>query len=117
MPDRPAAVPRAHSQEILTSTLRREPVPLRPRVPGVPLDVESLIMGLLAPNPEERLPSTAEALASRLETMVTAHQWTWTPEFSLVDSEEQDVEPLHASLHPVSPYSAETPTVRRTGHF
>ena len=104
------------SQEILTSTLRREPQPLRPRVPGVPLDVESLIMGLLTPNPDERTPATADALARRLEAMAAAHQWTWQPEFSLVESEELDAEPLHASLHPLSGYSGETPTVRRTGH-
>jgi serine/threonine-protein kinase len=104
------------SQEILASTLRREPVPLRPRVPGVPLDVEALIMGLLAPNPDERAPSTADTLAKRLEAMASAHGWTWQPEFSLVDADDADVEPLHASLHPLSGYSAETPTVRRTGH-
>jgi serine/threonine-protein kinase len=103
------------SQEILTSTLRRDPIPLRPRVPGVPLDVEALIMGLLAPNPDDRAPATADVLARRLEEMASAHGWTWLPELALVDAEEMDVEPLHASLHPLSGYSAETPTVRRTG--
>ena len=103
------------SQEILTATLRRDPQPLRPRVPGVPLDVESLIMGLLAPRPEERMPATAEALAQRLATMVTAHQWTWDPEFSLVDADEHELEPLHGSLHPLTGYTPDTPTVRRTG--
>ena len=107
--------PGRNSQEILTSTLRREPQPLRPRVPGVPLDVESLVMGLLHTDPDERVPATAESLAQRLEAMSSANRWTWQPEFSLVDAEDQDVEPLHASLHPLSGYAAETPTVRRTG--
>ena len=104
------------SQEILASTLRREPTPLRPRVPGVPLDVENLVMNLLVASPEERAPHTALDLARRLEAMIGAHEWTWKPEFSEVDFEEADVEPLRASLHPVGTYGAETPTVRRTGH-
>jgi serine/threonine-protein kinase len=103
------------SQEILVSTLRREPTPLRPRVPGVPLDVETLIMGLLTPRPEERVPATADALARRLEALVAANKWTWTPEFPQADAEEEDAEPLHASLHPLGAYTPDTPTVRRQG--
>ena len=61
------------------------------------------------------MPATAEALAQRLATMVTAHQWTWDPEFSLVDADEHELEPLHASLHPLTGYTPDTPTVRRTG--
>jgi serine/threonine-protein kinase len=103
------------SQEILSSTMRRDPQPLRPRVPGVPLDVESLVMGLLAPRPEERVPATADALASRLEAIVAANRWTWTPALSEADTEDPDVEPLHASLHPLNGYTPDTPTVRRPG--
>jgi serine/threonine-protein kinase len=103
------------SQEILASTLRREPTPLRPRVPGVPLEVENLVMNLLASAPAERAPHTAQDLARRLEAMIGAHEWSWSPEFADVDLEDDGVEPLRASLHPLGTYGAETPTVRRTG--
>jgi len=73
------------------------------------------VMNLLVASPAERAPQTAQDLARRLEALIGAHEWSWAPEFSEVDFEEADAEPLRSSLHPVGTYAAETPTVRRTG--
>ena len=49
--------------DTLLRALRREPTPLRPRVPGVPLDVENLVMNLLVASPDERAPQIVASVA------------------------------------------------------
>ncbi len=63
--------------QMLADHIHSEPRRLSKLVPGVPAELEALVMECLAKTPEDR-PASAAALAERLESCELANAWTQT---------------------------------------
>jgi eukaryotic-like serine/threonine-protein kinase len=78
--------------ELLTAPLLSAPIPLRTRVPGLPADLESLVLAMLSKSKEQR-PTDAFAVQDALVSLVTRQG-------ELVQAVAPPSLPRHADLSP-----------------
>ena len=64
-------------QESILRTKAAAVAPLRVKLPAIPRELDSLVLGLLQRRPEHRLPATAGEAAARLETLASENGWQW----------------------------------------
>lgn len=107
------AIPGSTPQERTKATIR--PIrSIRAYCPDLPESMESLIMEMLSPRPDQRK-RTMTQLAETLESMAAQNQWKWTPSVAngMKDPASLPGSPLSSPLASAPPLSTPTADQRK----